>query len=187
MLEDLCLGYVSAALEGLGEQTVPRWHHRLLLEWCVKQPLPSGAHKADDAAQLDTHVSALLHFPCGGVGTIECSLGHASPREATVCGTKGVLRVPYPFWCPTEFSVQTMSGPASQQWSEPQTYRTALPEVAGDFNFDDTQEWDDWRQAPVTLEEATRLLAEADGCRQGQRPRRRRRRWRLWARDGGVL
>ena len=56
-----------------------------------------------------------------------------------MCGTKGVLRVPYPFWCPTEFSVQTMSGPASQQWSEPQTYRTALPEVAGDFNFVNSQ------------------------------------------------
>merc|ERR1719424_1015251 len=90
-------------------------------------------------SQLDTHVSALLQFPCGGVGTIECSLGHASPREATICGTKGVLRVPSPFWCPTEFSVQTMSGPASQQWSEPQTYRTALPEIAGDFNFVNSQ------------------------------------------------
>jgi dihydrodiol dehydrogenase / D-xylose 1-dehydrogenase (NADP) len=45
-------------------------------------------------SQLDTHVSALLQFPCGGVGTIECSLEHASPREATICGTKGVLRVP---------------------------------------------------------------------------------------------
>ena len=90
-------------------------------------------------SQLDTHVSALLQFPCGGVGTIECSLGHASPREATICGTKGVLRVPYPFWCPTEFSMQTMSGPASQKWSEPQTYRTALPEIEGDFNFVNSQ------------------------------------------------
>ena len=51
--------------------------------------------------------------------------------------------------------------------------QSALPNavLAGDFNFDDTQEWGDWRQAPVTLEEATRLLAEADGCRQGQQAR----------------
>lgn len=51
--------------------------------------------------------------------------------------------------------------------------QSALPNavLAGDFNFDDTQEWGDWREAPVTLEEATRLLAEADGCRQGQQAR----------------
>ena len=50
-----------------------------------------------------------------------------------------MLRVPYPFWCPTSFSVQTMSGPASQQWSEAQAHATALPEVAGDFNFVNSQ------------------------------------------------
>jgi dihydrodiol dehydrogenase / D-xylose 1-dehydrogenase (NADP) len=38
---------------------------------------------------LDTHVCALLAFPCGGTATLECSLGHPSPREATICGTKG--------------------------------------------------------------------------------------------------
>ena len=47
--------------------------------------------------------------------------------------------MPYPFWCPTSFSVQTMSGPASQQWSEAQAHATALPEVAGDFNFVNSQ------------------------------------------------
>ena len=88
-------------------------------------------HEMDEASGHDTHVSALLEWPCGGVGTFECSLKHPSPRSATICGTKGVIEVPFPFWCPNTFTVQTMSGLGSQTFGEKETYKFDLPMVAG--------------------------------------------------------
>jgi len=98
-------------------------------------------HSLHQDSAHDQHVAALLSFPCGGIGTLECSLRHASPREATICGTKGVITVPFPFWCPTTFTVQPMDGSASQTFGEPRTLEEALPE-AGDgapFNFVNSQ------------------------------------------------
>ena len=89
----------------------------------------------NEGSGLDQHVAALLEFPGGRTATFECSLCSASPRTATICGTKGVIRVAYPFWCPTSFTVQTMTGPASQQWGEEVTHTFPLPEVPGPFNF----------------------------------------------------
>lgn len=88
----------------------------------------------------DQMVTATLQFPCGGVGTFECSLMHASPRTATICGTEGVITVPFPFWCPTSFTVQRMDGAASQQFGPEETYSEPLPAVAeGPFNFVNSQ------------------------------------------------
>jgi dihydrodiol dehydrogenase / D-xylose 1-dehydrogenase (NADP) len=67
-------------------------------------------HQLHPETGHDVHVAALLAWPCGGMGSFECSLQHASPRTATICGTKGVIEVPYPFWCPTTLSIQTMTG-----------------------------------------------------------------------------
>ena len=89
----------------------------------------------NEGSGLDQHVAVLLEFPGGRTATFECSLCSASPRTATICGTKGVIRVAYPFWCPTSFTVQTMTGPASQQWGEEVTHTFPLPEVPGPFNF----------------------------------------------------
>ena len=95
----------------------------------------------DDASGLDTHVSALLEWPCGGVGTFECSLRHPSPRSATICGSKGVIEVPFPFWCPTSFSVQTMSGLGSQTFGGKEEHTFELPHIdnAAALNFVNSQ------------------------------------------------
>ena len=87
------------------------------------------SYDLNEGSGLDQHVAALLEFPGGRTATFECSLCSASPRTATICGTKGVIRVAYPFWCPTSFTVQTMTGPASQQWGEEVTHTFPLPEV----------------------------------------------------------
>ena len=87
----------------------------------------------------DEHVAALLRFPCGGIGSFECSLAHASPRTATICGTKGVIEVPFPFWCPTALTVQTMTGLGSQTFGEKLTITIPLPEIPGPFNFVNSQ------------------------------------------------
>jgi len=79
----------------------------------------------------DQHVAAVLEFPGGGVGSFECSLRHPSPRAATICGTKGVIEVPFPFWCPTSLTLQTMTGLGSQTFGERQEVHFPLPEVEG--------------------------------------------------------
>ena len=83
---------------------------------------------------LDQHVGA-LRFPGDRIGTFECSLRHPTPSGATICGSKGVLKVLFPFWCPTSYSVQTMTGLGSQDWSEPQTYTLICLSAEGPFNF----------------------------------------------------
>lgn len=99
----------------------------------------AGANSLLDASSgLDSHTAALLRFPGGGVGTLDCSLRHPSPRDATVCGTKGVLRVSYPFWCPTRFTLQSMGGTGSQAFGPEKAFAFELPTVddgLGDFNF----------------------------------------------------
>ena len=89
----------------------------------------------------DQHVAALLEWPDGGVGSFECSLRHPSPRAATICGTKGVIEVPFPFWCPTSLTVQTMSGLGSQTFGEKTVINFPLPEVQGaeHLNFVNSQ------------------------------------------------
>lgn len=105
-----------------------------LLMWAYGGVAPSrvvGVQRAvDPTSGHDTHVSALLEWPCGGVGTLECSLRHPSPRAAVICGSKGVIELPFPFWCPTHFTVQTMSGLGSQTFGEKIEHRFELPEVA---------------------------------------------------------
>lgn len=92
-------------------------------------------YELDPHTGHDTHVAATLHFSGGGIGTLECSLRHPSPREAVICGTRGVIRVSFPFWCPTRFSIQRMSGPASQTWDPPEQHEFRLPEIDGPFHF----------------------------------------------------
>ena len=104
------------------------------------KPIVRGVVANLHASGHDQHVTATLEFPNGGVGTFECSLMHASPRTATICGTKGVIHVPFPFWCPTRMVVQTMDGAASQTFGPEQTYEEPLPDVdAGTFNFVNSQ------------------------------------------------
>eukprot|EP00629_Pelagomonadales_sp_RCC1024_P017896 CAMPEP_0119291440 /NCGR_PEP_ID=MMETSP1329-20130426/42463_1 /TAXON_ID=114041 /ORGANISM="Genus nov. species nov., Strain RCC1024" /LENGTH=329 /DNA_ID=CAMNT_0007292269 /DNA_START=78 /DNA_END=1064 /DNA_ORIENTATION=+ len=109
------------------------------LQWAFDGEAPEAVegvtYSLEEKSGLDQHVGALLRFPGGRVGTFECSLRHPTPRAATICGTEGVITVPFPFWCPTSFSVQTMTGLGSQTWSAPAERTFALPSVEGPFNF----------------------------------------------------
>ena len=119
------------------------------LQWVLadpsstRGPIVRGACRKNHSVNthLDEHVSALLEFPGGKMGTFECSLAHCSDRSAVVYGTKGVIRVPFPFWCPTTIEVTNMSGLGSQTWSEPVQHSFALPDGimplndTGKFNF----------------------------------------------------
>lgn len=95
-------------------------------------PTVAGATASlDPTTGHDVHVAAQIKFGDAGFGSLECSLRHVSPRAASINGTKGVIRVPYPFWCPTRLTVQTMTGPGSQQWSDEAVHDFPLPPDVG--------------------------------------------------------
>ena len=118
------------------------------LQWVLTEPDSDGGITVRGASRknhsvnqhLDEHVSALLEFaPDGKMGTFECSLGHCSDRSAVVYGSKGIIEVSFPFWCPTKFRVTLMSGPGSQAWTTPEDYAFPLPSeikpLNDKFNF----------------------------------------------------
>ena len=126
------------------------------LQWVLTDPGSTnstkisvrGASRQNHAinTNLDEHVSALLEFDDGTtttkrMGTFECSLKHCSNRCAVVYGSKGIIEIMYPFWCPTTLRVTLMDGPGSQNWSNPPTlYEYPVPTdtikpLDGKFNF----------------------------------------------------
>ena len=54
--------------------------------------LPSGV---DDLAAIT------LTYSDGEIAQLTCSISHDMSCDAVICGTKGELRLPHPFWCPT--------------------------------------------------------------------------------------
>lgn len=55
--------------------------------------LPNGV---DDLATMT------LTYSRGEIAQLTCSISHDMSCDAVVCGTKGELRLPHPFWCPTK-------------------------------------------------------------------------------------
>ena len=103
--------------------------------------MEAATARLDPSSGLDEHCAALLRFTHpslpvgGGVGTLECSLRHPSPRDATICGTRGVIRVAFPFWCPTRFSVQRMGGRDSQAFGPEEEFDFPLPGNLAECSF----------------------------------------------------
>jgi dihydrodiol dehydrogenase / D-xylose 1-dehydrogenase (NADP) len=54
--------------------------------------LPTGV---DDLAVIT------LTYANGGIAQLSCSISYSMACDAVVCGTKGELRLPHPFWCST--------------------------------------------------------------------------------------
>ena len=128
------------------------------LQWAMDGDAPESIEgvvaELHRESGLDQHVAALLRFPGNRVGTLECSLKNPTARVGVVNGTEGVIRVPFPFWCPTEFSLQRMSGLGSQDFG-PETKRSfPLPDIEGDFNYVNSQ------GLAYQAEEVNRCLAE---------------------------
>lgn len=42
-----------------------------------------------------------LTYGSGGIAQLSCSISYSMACDAVVCGTKGELKLPHPFWCPT--------------------------------------------------------------------------------------
>ncbi|KAH8055589.1 D-xylose 1-dehydrogenase [Aureococcus anophagefferens] len=110
-----------------------------------------GAGQASATLETGIYCAQFLQWAMDGDAP---DLKNPTARVGVVNGTKGVIRVPFPFWCPTEFSLQRMSGLGSQDFG-PETKRSfPLPDIEGDFNYVNSQ------GLAYQAEEVNRCLAE---------------------------
>ena len=50
------------------------------------------------------------------VAQLTCSINLELPKEAIVVGTKGTLKLPAPFWCPTKLETPSVSKQTVYHW-----------------------------------------------------------------------
>ncbi len=64
-----------------------------------------------------------LTYSDGGIAQLSASISYDVSCDAVICGTKGELRLPHPFWCPTKLETPEGVYPkemVSKQWSLPE-------------------------------------------------------------------
>ncbi|KAJ8247942.1 hypothetical protein GJAV_G00252350 [Gymnothorax javanicus] len=54
---------------------------------------------------VDESMVVVLKFSKNRMAICSCSIAVTMPNDATICGTKGTIRVPSPMWCPTRLEV----------------------------------------------------------------------------------
>ena len=54
---------------------------------------------------VDRSLGVILKYNGGGLAQLTTSLGFNSPKEAMIVGTRGTIRILYPFWCPNKIIV----------------------------------------------------------------------------------
>ena len=70
LLERFCQEHARRAVHGMGEFSVPAWHHKLLFSWSAGQPPPTGrACTAEDVLTADSRLGVELELVdrCGPV------------------------------------------------------------------------------------------------------------------------
>ena len=58
---------------------------------------------------VDEFAAVTLKYSGERVAQLTCSIGVDLVNEAVVFGTKGKLKLPYPFWCPTKLDTPNVS------------------------------------------------------------------------------
>lgn len=58
---------------------------------------------------MDEFAAITLKYSGERVAQLSCSIGVDLVNEAVVIGTKGKLKLPYPFWCPTKLETPEVS------------------------------------------------------------------------------
>jgi predicted dehydrogenase len=59
---------------------------------------------------VDDNVGVVLGHPSGAVSTFHAGLDATTTLRATIIGTRGVVEVAAPFWCPTTFTLARSDG-----------------------------------------------------------------------------
>uniref|UniRef100_H2ZJX9 Trans-1,2-dihydrobenzene-1,2-diol dehydrogenase n=1 Tax=Ciona savignyi TaxID=51511 RepID=H2ZJX9_CIOSA len=68
----------------------------------------------------DNKVHIILQYPNNKTAIVSTSLLENLPNEGVICGTKGVIRVCFPVWCPTKIEV-------SVKYKEKEIFEFPLP------------------------------------------------------------
>lgn len=76
---------------------------------------------------VDKTVSIALKYSNSRLASLTCSSESCMPNEAQISGSKGFIRIHFPFWCPTKITVND------------KTYEVPLPDVPLYVNFDNSQ------------------------------------------------
>lgn len=122
--------------------------------------LPTGV---DDLAVMT------LTYSDGGIAQLSASISYDIPCDAVICGTKGELRLPHPFWCPTK--LETPEGvydkeKVSKEWPLPEPHLPGnYPHPTG-LRYEAEEVYSCLRTEPVSCEshvmplEQTLIVAE---------------------------
>ncbi|XP_038074045.1 trans-1,2-dihydrobenzene-1,2-diol dehydrogenase-like [Patiria miniata] len=79
---------------------------------------------------VDETTATTLLFPNKAVATLSTSTVVKLPNEVEIRGTKGHIKVPCPFWCPTKLEVTTSIGEADLKT---ELYEFPLPKADNSF------------------------------------------------------
>ena len=66
-----------------------------------ERPVKVYAQGSTLSTGVDDLAVITLTYANGGIAQLSCSISYSMTCDAVVCGTKGELRLPHPFWCPT--------------------------------------------------------------------------------------
>ena len=86
------------------------------------ESIQACAHLSPQGAEIQ--VSFLGRYPSGSMAVLSAGFDACSARQATIVGTQGLIRIGFPFWCPTEIEVC----PDPLTGSDGQVHRFELPE-----------------------------------------------------------
>ncbi|XP_033110385.1 trans-1,2-dihydrobenzene-1,2-diol dehydrogenase-like [Anneissia japonica] len=77
---------------------------------------------------VDETSSTTLLFPDNGIAVLTCTGTCTLPNEADIVGTKGRMRIFFPFWCPTHLQILDEKGTENKSF--------ILPKPSQQLNFD---------------------------------------------------
>ena len=80
---------------------------------------PESIHACGQLTEEGTDELAVitLVYKGGRIAQLTCGTAYNIPCQAVVCGTKGEVKIPAPFWCPTK--LETPDGPKEYPLPEP--------------------------------------------------------------------
>lgn len=79
---------------------------------------------------VDESVAVAFKYSDGQVAMMSNTLRGRMLNEAHIVCTKGAIRIPAPFWCPTKIILSS-----GKDLSEEEVFEFKPPEAVGEFNF----------------------------------------------------
>ena len=67
-----------------------------------RRPVKIYAQGSKLESGVDDLAVITLTYSKGEIAQLSCSISYSMSCDAIICGTKGDLRLPHPFWCPTK-------------------------------------------------------------------------------------